>query len=164
MNKELQRKYFEYYFKQYFVPVDKNTLENYSQKFSQDFNVFYLYGNRKELLRVGFCFLAHNHNYKDCFKMMGYDLVEFFLDHMNEIQNSQTFYDIPEKNLIIHHLAGTTSNVKLVSLIKHVMSFRAVAQQKTLILTEEDIWNEIQDGQTAICKLKENTEDLISDI
>ena len=162
MSKKLDIAYLKHYFGQYLVKVDNETLQEYNKKFSKNF-VFYLKGSRKNLLEAGFCFLAFNQNYKECMKIKGYDLIEFFLNH-NEMQGLETFYNIEEKNLIIYHLAGTTPNTRLVSLIEHVATFRALEKKYTLILSEEDIFNELQDGQTEIVNLNDTKEEILSDI
>lgn len=157
MDDENKIAYIKHYFDNYLVKVSKEELEYYIESFKKKANIFYLRGKRPQLLKAGFSFLAYKQTYKDCYKMKGYDLLESFFNRTEE-SNPDTFYGIPENNLIIYHLRGTTANNKLVSLIRHLITFRAVDNKKTLILSEDDIFLELQDGETEIINLNKEEE------
>lgn len=145
-------KIFKYYMGQYFVKPDKELYPEFQKAIQNGYNTQYCYGTRHLLLQCGLAYLDLNKVYQRHTQIFSYDLLNSFL-HLDEDQYSQIFYEYPEYPLVIYHPTGTTDNQRLLSLITHLYSYRSLQKQKTLILSENNILNQIIDKVTPITDL-----------
>ena len=147
---------FKYYFNQYFVKPDGDLYKAYQKRFMEEekiFDVMYCYGNRHDLLQCGCAYLDLDKHYMQHTQIYSYDILNNFLHLGENTTEKEVFYEYPPQPLIIYHPAGTTSNQRLLSLITHIMSYRSLKKEKTLILTEVRILNDIMDKVTKILDL-----------
>lgn len=146
-------KIFKHYMGQYFVKPDIQLYKLYQRTISETpNNVLYCTGTRYVLHQCGLAYLDYQEAYKQHTQIYSYDLLNSFL-HLTEDTYSQVFYEYPSYPLIIYHPTGTTDNQRLLSLITHVYSYRHLKNQKTLILSESNILNQIIDKVTPITDL-----------
>jgi len=145
-------KVYKYYMKQYFVKPDIELYSEFQKRIKKGELVQYCFGSRYTLLQCGLAYLDYEQTYKQHTQIFSYDILNAFL-HLDEDQYSQVFYEYPTCPLVIYHPTATTNNLRLMSLITHLYSYRSLEKQKTLILSETSILPQIIDKITPITDL-----------
>jgi hypothetical protein len=139
-------KIFKHYMGRYFVKPDPKLYVYFQKKFAeaeeQGKNTIYCHDTRFKLKQCGLAYLDYKGTYQQHTQIDSYDIVDAFL-HLREDMYSRSFYDFPPSPLIIYHITGTTDNRKLFPLIKHIYNYRHMNNQKTLILSEENILKDL---------------------
>ena len=146
-------KVFKYYLKQYFVKPDIEVYKEFQEAIANAHNTCYCQGTRYALKQCGLAYLDYKQTFINHTQIYSYDLLNNFLHLGENTSEKEIFYEYPDCPLVVYHPRGTTDNNRLMSLITHLISYRDLNKQKTLILSERAIKGVISDTITPITDL-----------
>jgi hypothetical protein len=131
ISEEEQKKILKSYLGMFACNITLKDIE-YLGKHYPKMDNYYVYGNRKELKKVG-CYLLLLRGNEDYAVYNCYDLFNKYIGVETE---DRQWVDTRKDLIFLYYPQHTTSNVKLDEIISHVVSHRSLLGKYTIMLTE----------------------------
>jgi hypothetical protein len=131
INKDEQKKILKSYLGMFATNITSKDIDYFSKHYPKMDN-YYIYGDRKELKKIG-CYLLllrGNEKYKV------YNCYDLFNKYIGVETEERQWVDTRHDLVFLYYPAHTTSNVKLDEIISHVVSHRSLINKYTIMLTE----------------------------